>query len=63
MAKIDHKSESWMGTKNRMGPLSTPNRNYAEASDEQKQKGKTRRKLEDMKDKQDFEEYLKEIWE
>ena len=61
--KIDHSKEAWKNTKNRMGPLSNPNKEYAKASPEQVEKGHSRRKLEDLKDQKALRNYVSEIWD
>jgi len=59
---VDHSEFAWKVTKNRM-VLSDPRKRYAEASDEQKEKGKTRRKLEDLNDEKALQDYVSEIWD
>ena len=61
--KIDHSKEAWKNTKNSMGPLSNPNKAYAKASAEQKEAGKSRRKLEDLNDEKALKSYVSEIWD
>ena len=60
--KIDHSKTSWKSSKNRM-VLSNPTKPYAKASDEQVEKGHSRRKLEELKDQKDLESYVRDIWD
>ena len=63
MAKVDHSKMAWKNTKNRMGPLSNPNKKYVDPSEEQKVSGKHRRKLEDLNDEKALKSYVSEIWD
>ena len=56
-----HSKVAWKHTRNSMGPLSNPNKDYAKAGKEQLDKGKARRKLEDLKDQKDLENYIKGV--
>ena len=61
--KIDHNLSSWKQTKNRMVLRNDPRRPYEKASPEQLEKGRARRKLEDLKDRKDLESYVRDIWD
>ena len=56
-----HSKVAWKHTRNSMGPLSNPNKDYAKAGKDQLDKGKARRKLEDLKDQKDLENYIKGV--
>ena len=53
MDKIDHSSESWKTTKNRM-VLHTPNKPYAKAVDKDGMDAKRRKRIDDIKEGQTY---------
>ena len=59
---MDHAKESWM-SKSRVVLTQAQGKKYQQPSEEMKVRNKHRRKLEELKDQQDFEKYIKEIWE